>query len=99
MGALAITGNIFLQPLYQLWVSFIAIFPSIVVALLLLILGYFIGLCLGHVVKWILNKVGLDQVVKKSGMSKQMGHTHLPNLFGELIKWFVFIIFLQVAVD
>lgn len=97
--ALVTTGNLFLQPLYQLWQDFVAIFPGIVVAILLLIIGYFIGWAIGHLVKWLLVKVGLEHAIKKSGLTKEFGHTHVPNLLGELVKWFIFIIFLQVAVD
>lgn len=96
--ALVSTGNLFLQPLYQLWKDFIAIFPSIVVALLLLILGYFIGWAIGHAVRWLLEKAGLDDAVKRSHVTKEAGHTHIPNLLGELTKWFVFLIFLRYAV-
>ncbi len=96
---LVATGNLFLQPLYQLWQDFISIFPAIVVALLLLVLGYFIGWVISHVIKWLLIKAGLDTVIKKAGLTKEVGHTHVPNLLGELVKWFVFVIFLQVAVD
>lgn len=97
--ALVATGNLFLQPLYNLWQNFVSIFPSIVVAILLLVLGYFIAWAIGHAVKWLLDKAGLDNLVKKSGLTKEVGHTHVPNLLGELVKWFVFIIFLQVAVE
>lgn len=98
VGELAATGNLFLQPLAQLWQDFVLIFPSIVVALLLLIIGYLIGWAVGHGIKWLLEKAGLDSVIQKAGFSKQAGHTHLTGLVGELVKWFVFIIFLQVAV-
>lgn len=97
--ALTATGNLFLQPLYQLWSDFVVVFPSIVVALLLLVVGYFIGWAVGHAAKWLLLRAGLDNVVKKAGFTKEAGHTHLPNLVGEFVKWFVFLIFLQVAVD
>ena len=40
--SLAATGNLFLRPLAELWQDFVHVFPSIVVALLLLIIGYFI---------------------------------------------------------
>ena len=97
--ALLATGNLFLQPLYRLWQDFVSIFPSIVVAFLLLILGYFIGWAIGHAVKWLLDKAGLDNIIRKSGLTREVGHTHVPNLLGELVKWFVFIIFLQVAAE
>ena len=61
------TGNLFLKPLYQLWLDFVSVFPSIVVAILLLILGYFVAFLIGHVVKWLLQKVGLDKYIKEAG--------------------------------
>ncbi len=98
-GELAATGNLFLQPLAQLWQQFVVIFPSLVVAILILIIGYFIGWALGYALRWTLNRVGLDNVVNQAMFTKQAGHTHVTNLLGELVKWFVFIIFLQVAVS
>ncbi len=92
-------ANVLLEPLQQLWQEFIVVFPSIAVALLILILGYLIGWLIGHLVKWLLIKIGLDDVISKAGLSKEVGHTHVPNLIGELLKWFIFIIFLQVAVS
>jgi len=96
---LVATGNLFLEPLQKLWLDFVGIFPSIVVAILLLILGYFIAFLIGHVVKWLLEKVGLDKFVKEAHLTKEMGHTNVPSLAGELVKWFVFIVFLNVAVS
>jgi|GEM_PF-852796 len=92
------TGNLFIKPLFELWQNFVGIFPGVVVALLLLVLGYFIGWAIGSAVTWLLNQVGLDDVIKKSGLVKEIGHTHVPNLVGEVLKWFVFLIFLQVGV-
>lgn len=101
MGAenLVSTGNLFLNPFQELWMKFVGIFPSIVVALLLLVVGYFIAYLIGHLVRWLLDQAGLDKHIRGTGFSKQMGHTHLPRLFGEIVKWFVFIIFLNVAVS
>ena len=97
-GELVATGNLFLQPLAQLWQQFVAIFPSLVVAILILIIGYFIGWAVGYALRWILDRVGLDRVVSQAMLTKHAGHTHLTKLLGELVKWFIFIIFLQVAV-
>ncbi len=99
VDSLFATRDLFLQPLYQLWMDFVSIFPSIVVALLLLVIGYFIAYLIGHGVKWLLEKAGLGNYVKQAGFSKEVGHTNLSALSGEIVKWFVFIIFLQVAVD
>src|SRR3989344_1206377 len=93
------SGNLILSPLLVLWNSFVMILPSVVLALLLLILGYFIAYLIGRLVRLLLEKVGLDRTIKQSGLSKEMGHTDVPALLGEVVKWFVFLIFLQEAVS
>ncbi len=98
-GELVATGNLFLQPLVQLWQQFVQVFPSLVVAILILIIGYFIGWAVGYTLRWLLERVGLDKVVDSAMFTKHAGHTHLTKLLGELVKWFIFIIFLQVAVS
>ena len=97
--SLTLTGNLFLQPLYQLWVDFVSVFPSIVVALLMLIIGYFIAYGVGHFFRWLLEKAGVNKYMKEAMFSKEFGHTNLPSLVGEIVKWFVFLVFLQVAVS
>jgi hypothetical protein len=97
--ALTKTGGLILDPLYSLWGAFVYIVPSIVVALLVLILGYAIAFLIGYVLRTILEKLGLNKHIKGSVMSKTVGHTNIPSLVGEITKWFVFLIFLQVAVD
>jgi len=93
------TGIAVIDPLYTLWLSFKNILPGLVAAIIVLIIGYFIALIIGHVVRIILEKVGIDSKLRKARLTKLLGHTHLPNIFGEITKWYIFIIFLQVAVD
>lgn len=97
-GELAQTGTLIIDPLYTLWLSFGRILPGVIAAIIVLLIGYFVALILGHVVRIILEKIGLDAKVRKSRVSKAIGHTHLPNIIGEVVKWYIFIIFLQQAV-
>ncbi len=98
LTAIGQTGNLILDPLYRLWFDFIAILPSVILALLVAILGYAVAYFIGYLVRH-----GMDKLVGKqfreASLNKEIGHTNVPSLFGELIKWFVFIIFLEVAVD
>ena len=98
-NGLAETGAVILDPLYRLWLSFSDILPRLVVAIIILIIGYFIALILGHAVKIVLEKLGLDAKVRQSQMTKAIGHTHIPAVLGEITKWYIFIIFLQQAVS
>ena len=97
-GELAQTGALILDPLYTLWISFGKILPGLIAAIIILIIGYFIALIIGHVVRIILEKIGLDTKMRKAKLMKAVGHTHLPNILGEIVKWYIFIIFLQQAV-
>ncbi|MBU1444793.1 MAG: hypothetical protein ABIJ20_01700 [Nanoarchaeota archaeon] len=93
------TGDMILNPLYALWMNTIELLPSLIAAIIVILIGWFIALLLGHVVRVILERLKLDDKVKKSKMTREIGHIHLPKIFGELTKWYVFIIFLQVGVE
>src|SRR3989344_5819749 len=96
---ISITGNYLLDPLVTLWRSFVLTFPNIVLAILLLIIGYIVAWTVGHIIKSALYKVGLGKYIKKSIMTKTIGHTDLPILISEIVKWLIFLIFLQQAVS
>jgi hypothetical protein len=97
--ALTYTGSLILDPLYALWNALVSVLPSIVVAILVLILGYAVAYLMGHIVKVVLEKIGLNKHVRDAHLTKSVGHTNVPSLTGEIVKWFVFLLFLQVGVD
>ena len=99
LEGLETTGTAIIDPLYTLWFSFKSILPGLIAAIIVLIIGYFIALIIGHGVRLLLERIGIDAKVRKSKVSKAFGHTHIPNLAGTVIKWYIFVIFLQVAVD
>jgi len=79
--------------------SFIQFFPKLVGLIVLLIVGYLFGLVLGYFLKTVLQKLGLDRWLDKTELSKSIGKTHISSILGEILKWYVFIVFLQAAVD
>ena len=87
------------SPFEQLWFSFVEFFPKLIGLIFLLVIGYLAGLVLGHILEVILKKAGLDRYVEKSEVSKAIGKTHISAILGEILKWWVFIIFLQAAVE
>ena len=99
INAVTATGSMILSPLISLWNGFINILPGIVAAIIILILGYFVALGLGHLVKALLQKAGLDIYMAKAKMAKVVGHLKLSGVMGEITKWYVFLIFIQSAVD
>ena len=93
------TGSMMLQPLYSLWDKFVNVFPGIVWAIILVIFGYILASILGYSFKLLLQKFGLDEQVKRAKLTKAVGSIHLTMILGELLKWYIFIVFLQSAVD
>ena len=99
LDAVSTTGSLILNPLISLWNGFVNILPGIIAAVIVLIIGYFIALGLGHLVKVLLEKAGLDGYLERSKFSKAVGHFKLSRLLGEVTKWYIFLIFLQAGVD
>jgi|TARA_Y100000310_G_scaffold310059_1_gene354850 hypothetical protein len=87
------------DPLDALRIGFIKFFPDLVAVILLLVVGYLTGLVLGSILKAVLKKAGLDRYVEKSELSRAIGKMHVSSIFGEVLKWYIFIIFLGAAVD
>ncbi len=98
LDSVTATGSLILDPLRNLWFGFVNVIPGIVAAIIVLIIGYFVALGLGHLVRVILEKAGLDSYWQKAHVTKAVGHTMLSSLIGEIVKWYVFIIFLQQGV-
>lgn len=88
-----------LSPLQQLWLEAVRVVPNLVGAILVLVIGVFVASILGHALRVLLEKTKMDQALRKAKLTKAVGHTNVPALLGELLKWFVIIIFLQQAVS
>ena len=99
LDAVSTTGSLILDPLVSLWNSFITVLPGIIASIIILIIGYFIALGIGHLVKVVLEKAGLDGYLEKSKFSKSVGHFHLSRILGEITKWYIFLIFINAGVD
>lgn len=77
--------------------------PNIVIAILIVVLGWALGALVGRVVARIVNtmkldealrRAGIDDVVKRGGLTLNTG-----RFLGALVKWFVIIVFLVAAFD
>ncbi len=96
---LTLATEVILNPLVTLWNSFVNILPGVLAAVIILIIGYFVAFLVGYTIKLLLERLGLNRWLYKSALSKAIGPTNVSAFLGEILKWYVFIIFLQVAVD
>lgn len=98
MAILEETGAVIGQPLLELWNSTLAILPGLIAAILILIFGYLVGALIGRIVKKVLEKTKvLTLTIDKIGLKEEIGKWDLSSFFGLIVKWYIFIIFLNPA--
>jgi len=88
-----------ITPLANLWNGFVEVFPGIIAAIIILIIGYLVSLLLGYVVKVVLSKLKVDKVLEKIKAPEAISKLRISSIFGQLTKWYIFLIFFGSAVD
>jgi small-conductance mechanosensitive channel len=87
----------------NLWVGVVSFLPNLVVAILILIIGWAIGALLGRVITQLIKSLKLDEALKRTGVDEFLSHGGI-NLnsgafLGGLVKWFVILVFVIAALD
>lgn len=87
----------------NLWNDVIAFLPELVIAILVVIVGWIIGGMFKGIVERLFKSLHLNEALDKAGidtLTKRAGYDFKPGAFmGSLIKWFVIIVFIVVALD
>ena len=75
--------------------------PALIGAIIILIIGWIVGRVGGSIMSKILRKANVDETVGKTdfGMALQKSGMTVSGLFGSLIKWFIYLIFVMAAVN
>lgn len=83
--------------------AFAAALPSIVGALLLLVIGWIVAGIVGGFVARLLRKVGVDQLATKAGITAFLARARMkldtPGLVGGIVTWYVRLIFVVMAAN
>lgn len=94
---------VFQDSLQQLFNGVMEVLPNIVIAIIIVLLGWAIGAALSKVIEQVfkslkldnaLASAGLKEVVEKGGFKLNSG-----RFLGELVKWFTVVVFLVTAFD
>jgi hypothetical protein len=87
------------NPLINLWDSFVGLLPGLIAAIIIIAIGYVVAYVIGHAIRILLQKMGLDKQLAKAKLTQAVGSIRISALLGEITKWYIFIIFLQSGVD
>ncbi|MFC2134066.1 hypothetical protein ACFLTH_05560 [Bacteroidota bacterium] len=91
------TGISLMEVLANLWYQFIQLLPGLIGAVILLLIGYFLGALFEGIIKGALLKAGLDDWVEKHEKHKALGHISVSGVLGASVKWYTVVLFLAPA--
>jgi small-conductance mechanosensitive channel len=88
-------GDAVMQTTY----SVISFLPTLVAAIIILVIGWIIGRLLGKVVSRVLDKIGVDDALRKTSIGKaiEQSGTNIVHLFDLIVRWFVYLIAIVAA--
>jgi hypothetical protein len=86
-----------------IFAAFLLALPSVVGALLLLVIGWIVAGIVGGLVTRLLRRIGLDQLATKAGITAFLQRARLKvdtaGLVGGIVKWYVRLIFVVMAAN
>ncbi len=103
MNTISDWGDVLVSSLQDIWRSFIKFIPSLLGALLILIVGWYIALLVEKIIVRLLKIVWIDNALKrigiKDGFEKAGIKLNIAKAGGFLVKWFLFIVFIIAATE
>ena len=96
-------GEAITMSLLGLWERFVDFLPSLLGALLVFFLGLIVAVALGKVAEKLISLLHIDQVIEKMKLGEKFKDAGIEikvsKFFGELVKWFLILVFLMAATD
>lgn len=87
----------------NLWLGVVGFVPNLVVALVIVLLGWGIGALFGRVVAQIMKALKVDEALRRGGVEDFLNRGGLSldsgSFLGALVRWFVILVFLIAALD
>ena len=96
-------ADLLTQSFQGLSYGLIAFIPNLIVAIIIFIIGWLIGMGLGRVVAQVIRSLRVDQALRSAGVEQvvQRAGFRLDSgaFLGFLVKWFFIVVFLVAALD
>jgi len=96
-------STVLISSFQDLWAGLVQYVPNLIVAIVILIIGWIIGALFGRVVAQVFKSLKVDNALEKSGLVDilERGGIALNSgaFIGGLVKWFFIIVFLVAAFD
>src|SRR3989338_9171325 len=87
----------------NLWIGVVNFVPNLIVAILIVIIGWAIGALLGRVVSQVVKSLKVDDALRKAGVEEFLNHGGISlssgGFLGALVKWFIMLVFVIASLD
>lgn len=87
----------------NLWLGVIGFVPNLVIAIIIVLLGWGIGVLLGRVVSQVVKAIKVDEALRRAGVEEFLNkgglNLNAGHFLGALVRWFVILVFLVAAFD
>jgi len=89
--------------LQNLWQGFLTFIPTLIGALVVFIVGWFISVGIGKLISEILTRIKFNQLFERAGWKQALERAELKvnaaEFVGAIVKWVLVIVFLLAAVE
>lgn len=96
-------ANVLSQSLQNLFYGLVAFIPNLVIAIVIFVVGWLIGVGVGRVAAQIVNALRVDHALRAAGVDHMLARAGFElsagRFMGFLVKWFFIIAFLVAALD
>lgn len=96
-------GQAISTSLIDLWVRFISFIPTLIGAILVLVIGLIIASVLGKIIERIVSALRIDQAVERISLGEKLKEHGIEMLIshfiGKIVQWFLVLVFLMAATD
>lgn len=92
-----------LESFQTVWEGLLRLLPSIIAAVIVLLVGWLLASALGKAVRRLIELTKIDDVIEGAGLDRSLSDAgvdfNLANLIGWLAKWFVIVVVLIAVAD
>ncbi len=96
-------GEVLTLSFQNLWLGIVNFVPNLVIAIIILILGWLLGALFGRAIWQVFRSLKVDEALRRAGFENflKRGGMNLDSgaFIGGLVKWFIIVVFLVAAFD
>lgn len=96
-------ADVLSQSFQNLFSGVVLFIPNLIVAIIIFIVGWLIGVGLGRVVKQIVDALRIDNALRSTGLERVLARAGFElssgKFLGFLVEWFFIIVFLVASLD